>query len=161
MASCFPSFISSSRNWNLLHFEKDQRNCWIKLYILVLRVCTFKNFFIPIQDGSFWGCSEIGGGEQKGCPSLKSVTHRKIIKFGTGVPYLPYQNINHMTHPSKFAGISIFSPGISNFCYIKKYRYRLHFISDSNSNFWVFNGCFNNYGCNFDDINRIGYSKPS
>ena len=25
------------------------------------------------------------------------------------------------------AGISIFSPGINNFCYIKKYRYKLHF----------------------------------
>ena len=32
-----------------------------------------------------------------------------------------------MTHPLSSADISIFSPEISNFCCIKKYRYRLHF----------------------------------
>ena len=32
-----------------------------------------------------------------------------------------------MTHPLNYADISIYSPEISNFCYIKKYRYRLHF----------------------------------
>ena len=35
--------------------------------------------------------------------------------------------VNHVTHPLSFGDISIFSPEISNFCYIKKYRYRLHF----------------------------------
>ena len=30
--------------------------------------------FNPIQDGLFWGCSRMGGG-QKGPLSLKSVTH--------------------------------------------------------------------------------------
>ena len=32
-----------------------------------------------------------------------------------------------MMHPLNSADISIFSPEISKFCYIKKYRYRLHF----------------------------------
>ena len=31
-----------------------------------------------------------------------------------------------MTHPLSSADISILSPEISNFCYIKKHRYRLH-----------------------------------
>ena len=35
--------------------------------------------------------------------------------------------MNHVTHPLSSADISIFSPDISKFCYIKKYRYRLHF----------------------------------
>ena len=35
--------------------------------------------------------------------------------------------MNHVTHPLSSADISIFSPEISKFCYIKKYRYRLHF----------------------------------
>ena len=35
--------------------------------------------------------------------------------------------INPMTHPLSSADICIFSPEISSFCYIKKYRYRLHF----------------------------------
>ena len=32
-----------------------------------------------------------------------------------------------MTHPFSSSEISIFSPKISNFCYIKMCRYRLHF----------------------------------
>ena len=32
-----------------------------------------------------------------------------------------------MTYPMSSAGISTFSPKISNVCYIKKYRYKLHF----------------------------------
>ena len=35
--------------------------------------------------------------------------------------------MNHVTHTLSSANISIFSPEISKFCYIKKYRYRLHF----------------------------------
>ena len=34
--------------------------------------------------------------------------------------------MNHVTHPLSSADISIFSPEISKFCYIKKYRYRFH-----------------------------------
>ena len=33
--------------------------------------------------------------------------------------------MNHVTHPLSSPD-SIFSPEISKFCYIKKYRYRLH-----------------------------------
>ena len=35
--------------------------------------------------------------------------------------------MNHVTHPLSSADISIVSPEISKFCYIKKYRYRLQF----------------------------------
>ena len=35
--------------------------------------------------------------------------------------------MNHVTHPSSSADISIFSPEMTNFFYIKKHRYRLHF----------------------------------
>ena len=40
---------------------------------------------------------------------------------------------------------------INNFCFIKKYRYRLHFHTVSNflNFFLVFKGCFNKYGHNF------------
>ena len=34
--------------------------------------------------------------------------------------------MNHMTHPLSSADISIFLPEISQFCCIKKYRYRFH-----------------------------------
>ena len=35
--------------------------------------------------------------------------------------------MNHVTHLLTSADISIFSPEISKFIYIKKYRYQLHF----------------------------------
>ena len=35
--------------------------------------------------------------------------------------------MNHVTHSLISAEISIFSPEINKFCYIKKYRYRLYF----------------------------------
>ena len=35
--------------------------------------------------------------------------------------------MNHVTHPLSSVDINIFSPEISKFCYIKIYRYRLHF----------------------------------
>ena len=35
--------------------------------------------------------------------------------------------MNQVTHPLASADISILSPKISKICYIKKYRYRLHF----------------------------------
>ena len=39
------------------------------------------------------------------------------------------KDISHVSHNWSSAEISIFSPEISNFCYIKKYRYKLHFNS--------------------------------
>ena len=35
--------------------------------------------------------------------------------------------LNHVIHTFSFSKISIFSPEISKFCYIRKHRYRLHF----------------------------------
>ena len=88
--------------------------------------------FNPIQDGLSWACSWIGegGGGGKVPPSLKSVTH--ILQWSNLAQlYLTQRSskkyMNHVTHPLSSADISIFSPEISKFCYIKKYRYRLYF----------------------------------
>ena len=55
-------------------------------------------------------------------------TYPTMMTLGTVIPSLKSKKyINHVTHPSNFADISIFSTEISNFCYIKKYRNRLHF----------------------------------
>ena len=37
----------------------------------------------------------------------------------------------HVTQPMSSADISIFSPEISNICYIKKYRYKSHFSNEA------------------------------
>ena len=71
-----------------------------------------------------------GGGEPKRLPFLKSVTYfPTMMTLGTVTIYLKKikKYINHVTHALSSADISIFSSEISNFCYIKKYRYRLHF----------------------------------
>ena len=52
-----------------------------------------------------------------------------MMKLGTPIPNLKKikKYINHVTHTLCSSDISIFSPEISRFFYIKKYRYRLHF----------------------------------
>ena len=91
-------------------------HCWIPLSIN------------PIQGGHFQGCSRMGGAKRP--PSLISVTHILQL-WNLAQLYLTYRRskkyINHVTQPMSSADISIFSPEISKFCYIKKCRYRLHF----------------------------------
>ena len=93
-------------------------------FILVIRL-----LFNPIQDGLFRGCSRMGG-SQKGPTSLKSVTHIPQW-WNLAQLYLTQRRsknyMNHVTHHLSSADISIFSPEISKFCYIKKYIYRLYF----------------------------------
>ena len=56
-------------------------------------------------------------------------TNPTITKLGIVIPDLKKtQNvINHVTQPLGSAGISIFPPEISKFCYIKKPTYSLDF----------------------------------
>ena len=66
-----------------------------------------------------------GWGEGKKAPFPKTChTYPAMIKLGTVIPYLKkiQKYINHVTHPLSSADISIFSPEITRFCYIKKYR---------------------------------------
>ena len=72
--------------------------------------------------------------------------------------------MNHMTHPLSSADVNNFSIEISKFCYIKKRRYRQHFlylISYSFNFSWVFKDLFNKHGYNFDDASKNGYAWPS
>ena len=48
-----------------------------------------------------------------------------MMKLGTVIPYLKgsQKYINHVTQPLSSADISISSPEINKFCYIKKYRF--------------------------------------
>ena len=42
----------------------------------------------PIQDGSFWGCSEMWGEVQKGTLPKICYTYPAMIKLGTIIPEL-------------------------------------------------------------------------
>ena len=68
----------------------------------------------PIQDGTFRGCSRISCNDE--------TWHSYTLLKEDAKKY-----INHVTQPISSADISILSPEISNFCYIKKYGYKLHF----------------------------------
>ena len=77
-------------------------------------------------------------GEGQKSPSLKSVTY--ILQWwNLALLYLTWRTskkyINHARHSLSLAGISIFSLEIDIFCYIKKYRCRLHFDTYL-INFW-------------------------
>ena len=61
--------------------------------------------------------------------------------------------MNHMTHSLSSADISIFSSEISKFYYIKNANIIFDF-------FWVFEDLFIKHEYNFDDVNKIGYSRP-
>ena len=94
----------------------------------LFKACKEQVIINPIQDEHFRGCSRMEGA--KSPPSLKSLTH--ILQWwNLAQLYLTWRRskkyVTHVTHPLSFADITIFSPGISKFCYIKKYRHRLHF----------------------------------
>ena len=80
----------------------------------------------------FFGAAH-GWGATKRSP-LPKICHKYaiVMKLGTIIPYLKMAQkyMNHVTHPVNSADISIFSPEISKFCYIRKYRYRLHFNTE-------------------------------
>ena len=91
-------------------------------------------------------------------------TYPTLMKLGTVVPCLKkiQKYINHVAHLLSSADISIFSPKISNFCYIRKYSYRLHFNAcflGFLTSFWVFKCCFDKYWWICDDVSKIGYSR--
>ena len=74
------------------------------------------------------------------------------------------KHMNHVTHPMSSVDISIFSLEMSSFCYIKKYRYRLHFntkflILLFYFFFWVLKSWFKKHSCNFDDVSKIDSSS--
>ena len=58
-------------------------------------------------------------------------TYPKMMKLGKVVPYLKkiQKYINYVTHLMNSDDISVFLPEITKVCYIKKYRYRLHFVT--------------------------------
>ena len=75
-----------------------------------------KNYFNLIQDGLFRGCSRMG-------------LYPTIMKRDTVIPYLRKTQKMYKSRDTslEFCWHQHFSPEISKFCYIKKYRYRLDF----------------------------------
>ena len=86
----------------------------------------------PFQDEHFRGCSRMGEGGKKA--PLPKICHRypAMMKLGTVIPYLKkIQKIYESRDAApEFCLHQHFSLEISKFCYIKKYRNRLHFDTE-------------------------------
>ena len=76
----------------------------------------------------FFGAAHGCGGKKSPLPKICH-TYLTMMKLGTVIPYLKKIQKIYESHdtPREFCWHSIFSWKISKFCYIKKYRYRLHF----------------------------------
>ena len=101
------------------------------LFNLLAKSCTrFWKYSLPYSGWTFSGLLTNGGGGGAKKPPLLKIchTHPTMMKLKL---YLTQRtskkDMNHVAHPLSSDGISIFSPEISKFCYIQKYRYRLHF----------------------------------
>ena len=101
-------------------------------YILKESLLLLKDLLEPYPY-SGWAFSGLltDGGEQKGTPTVPKICHRypSMMKLGTVIPHLKkIQKICESRDISpEFCLRQYFSSEISKFCYIKKYRYRLHF----------------------------------
>ena len=89
---------------------------------------TLKGALILFRMGFFRAAHGWGRPKRSPLPKIRH-TYPTMMKVGTVIPYP--KKIQKMYEPRDkpliSADISIFSPEISKFCYIKKYRYRLHF----------------------------------
>ena len=86
----------------------------------------------PIQDGLFRSCSRIGGWGGAKWPPFPQICHTypAMMKLDTVTSYLSKTEKVYELRDTPLSSpgiISIFSLEINNFCYIKKYRYSLHF----------------------------------
>ena len=90
---------------------------------------SFQDSGLAFQDGHFLERLTYRGRPKR--PPIPKIcqTYLKMVKSGTVTPYLKkiQKLYDSRDTPMSSANISIFSPEISKFYYIKKYRYRLHF----------------------------------
>ena len=118
-----------------LTFKNIPSQLMLEIIVVIITISntsgTLYKFLTLFRMGFFraahrWGGE--GGWGQKSLPSLKPVTHiLKLWKLGTVIPSKKY--MNHVADLLSSADVSIFSPEISKFCYIKKWIYRLHFYT--------------------------------
>ena len=126
---CFTVYFATFLRTHFLQNTSGGCLCILKWsFICYFLIC----MAVPLtlsRMGLFQGCWWIGGAKRFHLTLKSVIFFPTIIKLGTITPYLKNfkKCINHATDSLSFADISIFSPKISNFFHIKKYRYRLHF----------------------------------
>ena len=107
------------------------RKCCSKISFFLLFSFHCFQFFHLAVGTLFFYLLRTGAGAGAKRPSLPKICYKNSTKMKLGTVYLTYRRpkkyINHVKHPLSSADISIFSSEINKFCYMRKYRYRLHF----------------------------------
>ena len=105
-------------------------NFWLLLSVIIFsKLSTTSDYFNSF--GPFWGFSrmEDGGGEQKDHPSLICHRYLTVMILGTVIHDLKKIQKTYKSYDTslELCWHQLFLLEISNFCYIKKYGYSLHF----------------------------------
>ena len=109
-----------------LFFSKQ----WESIPMIINSVACFLSAKSCCQQNSIGNLNPVQNGLFGGCPLLEIChTHPIMRKLFTVTPYLTkFQKINKSCDTFlEFCWHQYFLPEISNFCFIKKYRYRLYF----------------------------------
>ena len=124
-------------------------------------------FFGTSQPYSEWAFSGLrkDGREAERLPKICHI-YLTMMKLSRVIPYLKKikKYMKKRDAPLDFCWHQHFLSEINKFCYIKKYRYKLHFDTQFLillTFFWVFKDSFNKNVYNFDDVSKDGYSRPS
>ena len=133
--------IKIVRNRHWIHIQHNTSNSCAKFH-LIFRIINFRSKFsqkllyggtLTLFRMGFFGTAHgwEGEGGKKAHPPLGRLSVTLILQWNLAQSYLTQRRskkyMNHMTHHLSSADMSIFSPEISKFCYIKKYRYKLYF----------------------------------
>ena len=98
----------------------------------ILRLNVRRFLSLPYYRGEFSGLLTDLGRQKSHSPPLPKTYHTypARMKHATVIYYLnkTQKYTKHVTQPLSSVDINIFPLEISSFCYIKKYRYRLHLI---------------------------------
>ena len=128
--------------------------------------CKNYNQFIILFRMSLFGAATDGGGTKIPLPKICHI-YPTMMKLGTVIPYL--KNIQKIYKscetPLKSCWHLHFFTGNWHFLLYQEIQMSIafwyifdklliHFV-------WVFKGCYNNHSFNFDDVSKIGYSRPS
>ena len=133
--------LISNGSWQYYFVLFDKLNVHLCINHFLLKKGFRPKYFIFYQVGpysippltlfrmGFFGAAHGWEGGQKVPPSKICHTYPTLMKLGTVTRYLKKIQKIHKSRdtPSEFCWHWHFSPEISNFCYIRKYRYRLHF----------------------------------
>ena len=85
------AFVHQRKSLVLTPVKQSQNSAWVYFAIMIIVVCLWKRNFNPVQDGPFWGCSQVdGGGGEANRPPLPKICHTNptMMKFDIVIPYL-------------------------------------------------------------------------